>query len=1000
MSSSLEIRLLGPFKVFVEGRPAEVTGPRRRALLALLALRGGRMVPVEALVDALWGAEVPVAPRNAVQHHVSRLRAALGAESIVAAPDGYALAGATVDALQFDELLARARSARRVGDAGQVGDLVARALALWRGRPLQGLPDSRWVGAEAARLEALRIDALEEQFEAALALGEHTEVVGRIRPVLEEHPFRERLWGQLMLALYRSGRQAEALEAFGRARRVLAEQLGIEPGPGLQRLQAAILAHDPAVASIPAAVVPRGRLPAPVTSFVGREQALAEATESVGRHRLVTLVGPPGVGKSRLALEVARAVEHDFGGGVWFVELARAVRPADVARVVARTLDARGPTPSPGPLARVVQRLRKADVLLVLDGCEPVIEEAARVAAGVLAECPGVRVLATSREVLHLEGEVRLVVAPLAVPAAAGADAAELAASESVRLFLDRARASRPGLPLAEDRLALAAEICRRVDGLPLAIELAAARVSVLGLREILSALESRRPLFVEARDRRAVPQRYLRTVVAWSHDLLDADEKALLHQLAVFRGGTPLSAVVATAARVQPDAASETQLLGALVDKSILTASFPDGAARYDLLDTVREYALEQMAKASSLRAAQLMHAEYFATVADAARTELRGPDWLACTGRLELEHDNLWAALAYARDAPDPAIAVRLGAGLGWYFALAERVSEGRSFLEAALAAASDDAPVGKRIELLAFLCYLATEELDLDAAIDAGERALAAAGASPAPSESALARVALSLALAHSGDHVRAAALAEEARAGYGAAGDHWGVAASSLIRAQGAVLAGDISTVGSMTAEICRHSEAIGYDVFVVPAMLIEAWIAERRNEPGAAEAADRRALELAEHIGFADHVSFALAQLGSIALARGDTRQAEEFCRQALVTAEAASASWLAAHAQVQLAQAMEAAGDADSAETLYGTVVELSSQAPRPRQARESLFVGLGGSPEAAALRDLARLTAARGDHDSANDLHAQAAAIAERDRASLSARRGAAVAT
>ncbi len=277
-------------------------------------------------------------------------------------------------------------------------------MALWRGRPLQGLPDGSWVGAEAARLEALRIDALEEQFEAALALGEHTEVVGRIRPVLEEHPFRERLWGQLMLALYRSGRQAEALEAFGRARRVLAEQLGIEPGPGLQRLQAAILAHDPAVASVPAAVAPRGRLPAPVTSFVGREQALAEATESVGRHRLVTLVGPPGVGKSRLALEVARAVQHDFGGGVWFVELARAGRPADVARVVARTLDARGPTPSRDPLARVVQRLRQANVLLVLDGCEPVIEEAARVAAGVLAECPGVRVLATSREVLHLTG--------------------------------------------------------------------------------------------------------------------------------------------------------------------------------------------------------------------------------------------------------------------------------------------------------------------------------------------------------------------------------------------------------------------------------------------------------------------------------------------------------------------------------------------------------------------------------------------------------------------
>ena len=244
----------GPVRGLVGGRPAEVTGPKRHALLALLASRGGRMVPVEVLVDALWGAEVPAAPRNAVQHHVSRLRAALGAESIAAAPDGYALAGATVDALRFEELLARARSAARAGDAGQAAELVARALALWRGRPLQGLPDSPWVGAEAARLEALRTDALEEQFEAALALGKHTEVVGRIRRVLEEHPFRERLWGQLMLALYRSGRQAEALEAFGQARRVLAEQLGVEPGPGLQRLQAAILAHDPALASVPVAV--------------------------------------------------------------------------------------------------------------------------------------------------------------------------------------------------------------------------------------------------------------------------------------------------------------------------------------------------------------------------------------------------------------------------------------------------------------------------------------------------------------------------------------------------------------------------------------------------------------------------------------------------------------------------------------------------------------------------------------------------------------------------
>jgi predicted ATPase/DNA-binding SARP family transcriptional activator len=986
MSASLEIRLLGPFEGLVGGRPVEVTGPKRQALLALLALRGGRVVPVEVLVDALWGEQVPAVPRNAVQHHISRLRAALGAESIVAAPDGYALAGATVDALGFEELLARARSAGRVGDAGQAAGLVARGLALWRGRPLQGLPDSPWVGAEAARLEGLRIDALEEQFEAALALGEHTGVVGRIRRVLEEDPFRERLWGQLLLALYGSGRQAEALAAFGQARRVLAEQLGVEPGPGLQRLQAAILAHDPALVGVPVAVAPAGRLPAPVTSLVGRRQALTEVAGLVGGHRLVSLVGPPGVGKSRLALEAARALERDFAGGVWFVELARAGRPADVARVVARTLDARGPTPSRDPLAWVVQRLGQADVLLVLDGCEPVVEEAGRVAAGVLAECPGVRVLATSREVLHLPGEVRLVVAPLVVPAA-GADAAELAASESVRLFLERARAARPGLLFTEDRIALAAEVCRRADGLPLAIELAAAWVSVLGLREILSALEGRRPLFVEARDRRAVPQRYLRTVVAWSYDLLGADEKVLLHQLAVFRGGAPLSAVVATAARGQLEAARVTQLLGALVDKSILTASFPDGGGRYDLLDSVREYAVEQLAKAGRLSAAQLVHAEYFATVADAARTGLRGSGWLAWMRRLELEHDNLWAALTYARDAPDPLVAARLGAGLGWYFALAERVSEGRSFLEAAVAAASEQAPIQLRMELLAWLCFLATEELDLDAAVQTGQHALALAAAAPASSEAALVRVLLALALAHSGDLEPAAALVEAARAGYRAASDDWGITLSSLVRGSVAAGAGDVATAAAMIGQGRRQAEAIGYGAFQPPALLFEAWVAEQRNDWEAAAAAYRRAVEVSGGVGFRDHAAVALSGLGAIAFARGDLDQAQALFRQALATAEADPTSWPVAHARVRLAGILEAAGDTDTAQRLYHSVVDWS-ETPRPHRSRETQFVMFNGSPGAAALSGLARLAAARGDHTTAQELQARAATVAARDGA------------
>ncbi len=253
MTARLQVRLLGPFEVVVGGKPVDVPGAKRQALVACLALRVGRVVATDTLVEALWGSDLPAAPRNAVQHHVTRLRRALGADAIRLAADGYALEGAVVDASEFEELLAAARAALRAGDARGAADTIAEALSLWRGPALLGLPQSTWATAEAGRLDALRLDALEERFEAALALGEHADLVPAIRAALEESPFRERLWGQLMLALYRSGRQADALEVYQEARRVLSEQLALEPGPELRRLQEAILAHDPAIAPVPPA---------------------------------------------------------------------------------------------------------------------------------------------------------------------------------------------------------------------------------------------------------------------------------------------------------------------------------------------------------------------------------------------------------------------------------------------------------------------------------------------------------------------------------------------------------------------------------------------------------------------------------------------------------------------------------------------------------------------------------------------------------------------------
>jgi predicted ATPase len=834
---------------------------------------------------------------------------------------------------------------------------------------LQGLTETEWFGREARRLEALRVDALEERFDAALALGEHRELVSALQETLDENPFRERLWGQLMLALYRGGRQADALETFQTARRVLAEQLGLEPGPGLRHLQEAILAQNPAIAAVPVAGPSRGHLPSSTTSFIDRERELPELMALLREHRLVTLTGPPGVGKSRLALEVVRLLERDLRDGAWLFELARAGGAAGILRVVADAVDARGPD----PLAGVVARLRDAEAILVLDACEHGLADAARLASVVLPECPGVRVLATSREVLHLAGEVPVTLKPLQAPEAPAAGGAD---SPAVQLFAARARAARPGFELTPDAVPVAAEIARRLDGLPLAIELAAARMKVLGLAE-LSSLVERRLALLRDRSPSDPMSTALQGLVEWSYELLHTDEKALLHQLAVHRGGASLSSLLAVAEKGGLDQATVNHLLAALVDKSIISVSFPDEEVRYDMLDTVRDYALARLTESGGLAAARKAHAEYFATLADAARRGLRGREWFTWVRRLELDNENLWVALGYARDTPDPGVAISLGASLGVYVSVAERVSEGRQFLELALAAASDAAPVGLRIELLGWLCFLAMEELDLDAAIEAGERALALSAGTPPPVESALPRALLALALSQSGDDQRAAKLAAEARQASEAA-DHGTAAIVRVAGAMGAVGAGDVSTAAVLAADALRHAEPIDYLISLLPATMVEAWVAERLDDEEAAIDAYTRVLELAERPHFADHAAFALARLGSHALASGRLLEAEELLRRALAAADAARAPWVTAYARVELGRARAAAGDPDTAERLYRNALEWAVR-PRPHRARESLFVVTAGSPGTGALLGLADLAAARGDAEAADELRARA---------------------
>jgi predicted ATPase/DNA-binding SARP family transcriptional activator len=940
MAERLEIRVLGPFEVLTDGKPADVGGSKRQALLAMLALRKGRVVDVDALVDGLWGEELPAAPRNALHHHIARLRAALGEEAIVGSSDGYALSDARLDAARFEELLAETRAALRESDLFAALDAVEAGLALWRGAALQGLGGTTWFGAEARRLETLRVDALEEHFEVRLAIGEHRELASELRAALADNPYREQLWGQLMLALYRSGRQADALETFQEARRVLGDELGLEPGPDLRRLQEAILAHDPAIAAVPVDRRRRGNLPAPSTSFVGREDELRQVATSVREHRLVTFIGPPGVGKSRLAVETARSIEDACPDGIWVVEFSRADAAEDAVRLLANVLDVRGAN----PLVRVASRLRDTRSVLVLDACEHVLEEVARIATTILAECPGVRLLATSREALHVPGEVRVPVAPLG---AAGVD-----------LFLERARAARPGFDADEEEAALAAEIARRVDGLPLAIELAAARTNVLGLSELVSILDRREALLQDSPA--SDPSRTaLQELVEWSYDLLDGDEKTLLQLLAVHRGGASLASLAALATAHDLNEATVTYLVAALVDKSIVFASFSAGPARYDMLDTVREYVLGRLAEEGRLPAVRTAHSRYFADLADLARVGLRGPEWLQWERRLEGENDNLWAALSYAHGTDSDA-ALRLGT-LGWYFALADRVSEGRRFLEQSVSATQGNGPIELRIEQLADLCYIATEELDLDAALTAGEGALALAVSAGATWQLGFADLMLGLAVVQAGDVERAATLMHDAAEAFEAAGDSWGAAATSLIRAIGAAHAGDVSAAAAMTTAARRHADAIGYDAFRVPTFLLEAWVAQRHEDGAATADAYGRALELAGRVGFGDHAAFALVGLGSHALAEGDLRSAEELERQALEAAYAAHATSVAAYARVVLAQIAAASGDGPGARELYQQVLEWA-QSERPHEARESLFLALAGDPATTAERGLAEL--------------------------------------
>jgi predicted ATPase/DNA-binding SARP family transcriptional activator len=673
--------MLGPLAVrTADGEPVEVTGGRLRTLLILLALDPGRVVTSSRLIDGVWGDVPPAEAANALQALVSRLRRT--GFTVESQPAGYrlALARDDVDVHRFERLAERGR-ATLATDPATTGAVLREALALWRGPALADVATAPFAQAPVARLTELRLAAAGDRIEAELSRADLVPDIPELESLVAEHPLRERFAGLLMRALAKAGRTADALAVYARTKDALAEELGADPSAELAALNVDLLCGH--------LEMPREReltnLRSGLTSFVGRHDDLMRVTRMVGESRLVTLTGPGGSGKTRLATEAGRTLVERQPDGVWFVGLASVGDGGDVPQAVLTALGLRpqalvasqrtfGEPLVEAPVDRLAAALSHRALLLVLDNCEHLVTAVAAVADRLLGECPRLRILATSREPLGITGETLWPVDPLALPPR-DADAVAALTFPSVRLLADRARAVRPDFAVDETTAPAAVHLCRALDGMPLAIELAAARLRTMSLDQLVTRLDDRFRLLTGG-SRMALPRHQtLRAVVDWSWDLLTGDERTLLRRLSVFAGGATLEAVEQVCAG--PDLAEDRvlDLLTSLVDKSLVLFT----GDRYRLLETIKAYGRERLAVAGEAERVRDAFVDWFCRLATAAEPHLRRAEQLEWLALLAADHDNLNAAVRAAIAAGSAAAAARLVATVGWYWWLHGHKTEG---------------------------------------------------------------------------------------------------------------------------------------------------------------------------------------------------------------------------------------------------------------------------------------------------------------------------------
>jgi predicted ATPase/DNA-binding SARP family transcriptional activator len=1012
----VRIAILGPLQVRgAAGQPIELGGPRLRALLIRLALDAGQTISAERLCGDLWPADGPADTGNALQALVSRLRNAAGPEFVQHRPGGYHLAvpPGQVDAAEFERLIGVARGALAAGDPERGAAVLREALGLWRGPALADVADAPFAAGPVARLEELRLAATEDRIDADLALGRGAGLAPELEELAAAHPLRERLRGQLMRALYLAGRQSDALAVYQETRELLADQLGVDPSPALSAVHLAILNADPSIGpggrppgtprsplraerrlggDTPAARPPSpagssvgsgpsparaNNLPAQLTSFVGRDDELNRVAKLLNEARLVTLTGPGGTGKTRLAVEAVARLADESPDGVWFIPLAPVRDALDVPQAVLSALGVPEATYSAEtgwltvlpPLDRLAEVLASRQLVLVLDNCEHLVDAVARLADRVLAGAPGVRVLATSREPLGITGETLCPVPSLPLPPedVAATDALDYG---SVRLLADRAAAVRPGFTVDAVNVVAVSRICRALDGSPLAIELAAARLRALTPAQVADRLDDRFGL-LRSGSRSALPRHQtLRAVVDWSWELLTAAERAVLRRLSVFSGGATPGAAEQVC---QPggDPPGVIDVIASLVDKSLVVA-VGEAEVRYLLLETVRAYAAERLAEAGEEDVARAAHGRYYLGLAEQGEPQLRGPgqlDWLA---RLSAEHDNFAAALRHAISVRDVPTALRFVAALCWFWIMRDYEAEAGEWATEVRDLAGDQVPPGLGdayavCQVVAAISLAATgTDVPSSLLLDRLTGAVAAAG--PGTRHPVLVLAAPMLAF-FTGDQQRGLdglrALRDDP--------DPWIRAAAQSIGGHLAMNGGQLDAAAADLARGTAEFTAIGDRWGTIVGLVGLAEVAMARDDPDEAVRVLEQARELAAgglHGNFADMM---LIKLGQARARQGDTEAARADLERGVHIAGRIGERDDEASGYLELAVLARQVGEADRARQLVQhAVAVIEANLKRPGMA------GIG----AMAYSKLGCLDEQGGDLGAAAGWHAKAVGL------------------